>query len=392
MATSTQTRDLYMVTRSEATQLVNMYMDAQEKGVDGSIEPYRVFRDALETAKPAYLGKYNGTHEGIFYKMALELYNIIDELNYRVDEPDHMQKQKEAAKHLPCRHSIGYLTAQSLNWSLYNWYNRTYSILEDLGDNFYEKNTCAICSREAEDWFYFSTSYGLEMPVCESCLPDDEKEDEQSEEYVCSASETDASETDASETGSASETDASETGSASETGDDASETDDDDEDYEPSETGSESEEEDDDDDASEDEDDDASETGDEDASASETASETGDDDASETASETDASETGDADSNGGDDAKYSASHCNFEWRDGWKHGYRAAIKDAKAYADRQRHHIPAAPRCANCDISWGSLSRCSGTCGGCVRYCSKECQTEHWPQHKATCHTKSLIL
>ncbi|KAK7483873.1 hypothetical protein BaRGS_00024890 [Batillaria attramentaria] len=40
-------------------------------------------------------------------------------------------------------------------------------------------------------------------------------------------------------------------------------------------------------------------------------------------------------------------------------------------------------RCAKCDTVWSDLRRCTGCLG--VWYCSKECQRQHWPEHRAAC-------
>jgi hypothetical protein len=333
MAVSTQqTREIYLVTRSEATWLVNTYMKALKKGADGSMEPHRIFRNALETAKPAYLGKYNGTHEGLFYKIATDLFTTIEELDWRVDETDHHAKTMDAAKHLHCKHSIAYLTATSLNWSVYNWHNKPYAILaEELGDNYYEQNTCTICEYAGEDWFYYSTSYGLEKPVCEHCLPYEEKIDKHDEDYV----ESEAEEED-------------------------DEDSDDDEDYEPDASASEAE----------------------DSEAEDSEADESDSDDEGSANEADDSESDSASEAG---EEFGCKGCNWEWRDGWKYGYKAALKHLHNYADQQKRDLPAAPRCANCDISHGDLRRCSGDCGGLARYCSQKCQKEDWPEHMKIC-------
>ena len=112
---ATQQRELYRLTRSEATWLVSTYMNAKKKGADGYIEPFNVFRNELETEKPAYLGKFNNSNnasvQATFYKIANDLYNMLVELNRRVAETDHHKKTMEAAKRLPCKHSIAYLSA-----------------------------------------------------------------------------------------------------------------------------------------------------------------------------------------------------------------------------------------------------------------------------------------
>ena len=360
MSSATQKRELYRLTRSEATWLVETFMYAKKKGADGSIEPFNVFRNELETEKPAYLGKFNNSNNAsvqyAFYKIANDLYNMLVELNRRVAETDHHKKTMEAAKRLPCKHSIAYLTATFLNWAVYNWNMKTsYPIAEDLGDNGYETNTCSVCDFMGHDVFYFSTVYGLEKPVCERCLPFDLNEYKEDDEYVMSEDDEESEDH-------VSEDDTSE----------AEEEDDDDEEYKPSYDSEAEEEEDDklDDEYVED----ASET-----DASETDS--SDSDASET--DTDASDSYSDASDTDSEKSFGCSGCNYEWKAGYKYGYKKAMKEILNYADKQKDDVPSAPCCATCNMSHEKLRKC----GGCelVRYCCKECQEEDWPEHKRVC-------
>jgi hypothetical protein len=77
--------------------------------------------------------------------------------------------------------------------------------------------------------------------------------------------------------------------------------------------------------------------------------------------------------------------CNYEWRDGWKHGYKAALKKMRKTSHALKKDMPEAPRCANCDDSHGNLKKC-GRCES-VRYCSLECQKADWKRsHKHVCN------
>ena len=348
-------RELYLVTRSEATWLVNTYMIAKKKGADGSIEPYRVFRDALETAKPAYLGKFNNSNnasvQGAFYKIAGNLHNMLNELNKRVSDTDHHQKTMDAAKLLPCKHSIAYLTGTFLNWAVYNWHMKTsYPIAEDLGDNGYECNSCSVCEFSGEGLFFFSTAYGLEKPVCGQCLPRDDyvptaKEIKSDPDYEVSEEESEGEE-------------------EYETQNEVVEKD---PDYVPSDE-SDCEEE--------------YDSGDDDDAESNTTEET-DLIASETdASETDASET-DASDCESEKMVFGCDGCNYEFKAGFKYGYKTAMKKIKKYADYHKDTKPDVPNCETCGMSYENLKKC-GRCYS-VRYCSEECQTEDWPAHKRVC-------
>jgi hypothetical protein len=340
---TTKQRDLYRITRSEATELVSMYMFAQKESEYGGIEHLRAFRNELESAPGAYLGKYNNSNEGKFYKIASVFYNVIGELSRRVDENDHDYKITLMAKLFPCSKYIAEDTSTYLNWAVYNWHfidaqppphygcDIGDSYNEELDDNCYETNKCAVCGFEGEDVFYFSTSYELESPVCDICIrcTGDDEEDikhDDDDEYI--VEEEDDEEED--------------------------EEDDDDEDDEEDEEDNDEEDDDEEDEDEEDEEDDDEEDDEEDEEE----------------------ETGNI---------FGCVGCNYEWRDGWKHGYKAALKKMRKTSHALKKDMPEAPRCANCDDSHGNLKKC-GRCES-VRYCSLECQKADWKRsHKHVCN------
>lgn len=369
MSFATQQRELYAMTRSEATWLVTTYMDALKKGPEVGIEPYRIFRDALETMKPAYLGRFNNSAndavKGSFYKMAAKLHEMLSELEERVSDPDHHKKTLDVAKLLPCKHAIAYMTGTFLNWAVYNWHMKTsYPVAEDLGDNGYECNCCSVCEFSGESLFFFSTAYGLEKPVCEKCISYEDydaptaKEIKNDPDYEVSEEEDDY--------------------------DDEPENvvvDEKDPDYVPSDDESDCEEE---YDSGDDDDAESNTTEETDLSASESESDASD---SESDSESDASASeseSESDSSDCDSEKvFGCDGCNYEWRAGFKHGYKAAMKKVRNYADYHKHTKPVVPRCETCDMSHEGLKKC-GRCR-LVQYCSEDCQADDWPAHKRVC-------
>ena len=81
--------------------------------------------------------------------------------------------------------------------------------------------------------------------------------------------------------------------------------------------------------------------------------------------------------------------CQYEWRDGWKKGWKAAMKQIKKFAKQENRpeniHIP---ECAYCGASH-NLKKCAGTCEGAVRYCSLVCQKKDWKEgHNQECCAK----
>ena len=76
--------------------------------------------------------------------------------------------------------------------------------------------------------------------------------------------------------------------------------------------------------------------------------------------------------------------CNYEWKDGWKQGWKAAMKFVVQQANLSKE-APEPPTCDNCGIAC-KAKRCSGTCKGAVKFCSKKCQAINWKDsHKFIC-------
>jgi hypothetical protein len=387
MATSNVERELYQLTRSEAPILFGIFMKAQVTADPLNI--LQAFRDNLRIAKPAYLGVYNNSRERKFYQIADGLYKVIKELNRAVDCPAHHEKIMRIAKILPCEHFIAYATTSFLNWAIYNWYAKDAPIVEDLDDNCVEYNICTICGYTGENTFYFSTSYGLEEPICQQCVqPElDYDEEEASEAEVSEADPEGESDQDEDEESGASEADL-------------------DEEYIPSEE-EESEEEESEEEESEDDEVSEAESG-EDDDIVEIEPEPvvvnflddeedvirltieGEDDDEDEEEEDDEDDEDDDDEGGVPirDKFYGCDGCELEWRDGWKHGWAAAMKHIRKYMNRHKYDKPEPPFCENCDVSHGELKKCSGGCGG-VRYCSYDCQTQDWPEHKKICKSTS---
>ena len=333
-------RRLYAITRSESTWLIDTYKTALQKGEAIGMEPYRLFRDALENKKPAYLGKFNNSHNtvvrGTFYAMATHLFTVIQKLFARVENDHHHTKVKNLCKDLPTDYTNAYASISNLNWAVYNrhyYHGKNIHIIEELSDNCFENNSCAVCDFTGDGTYYFSTTYGVEKPICENCLPvDDVDVDTKNDsEYVVSEEE---EESDGEPSG-----DEEEDEEVSEEDDDEN-----DPDYVPD------EEDDEDDDEDEDEDEDDNEDEDEDEDK---------------------------------EKFFGCAGCPYEWRAGFKYGWQKAMKHMRDYANQQKHDVPAAPECALCKDSHEDLQ----TCDRCklVRYCSAKCQSEDWAEHKDVC-------
>jgi hypothetical protein len=221
-----------------------------------------------------------------------------------------------------------------LSFAIDNYLQQTHEhIAEKLGDNTYEYNDCSVCEWAGTDYFYYSTIYGLNKPVCKLCV--EEKE----------------------------------FGTAKDDEDDEKEEEDEDEDEDEDEKEDEDEDDEDEDDEDEDEDED-------------------DEDEDEEDELCDHSQYQEK-QNDDREKFFGCEGCQYEWRDGWQKGWKTAMKQVKNFAKQQKRseniHIP---ECASCGASH-NLKKCGGTCEGTVLYCSTVCQQKDWKEgHRQDCFNK----
>jgi hypothetical protein len=59
--------------------------------------------------------------------------------------------------------------------------------------------------------------------------------------------------------------------------------------------------------------------------------------------------------------------------------------------ERAARNACSRPGCGARSGAGGAKLRACAACAGLVRYCSKECQREHWPRHKAVCRARAAM-
>jgi len=403
------------VTRSEATNLVELYLRAtnnplSEKSRKGKYSaPMATFR-TMTQYQPRTGSSLNGKGPLDKYAFPSDMFfNTIKELIDAVGkkEPFRVTQKRIRTTFMQNIEKIQSLQIlQFLSCAIDNYLQEKHEHIENvLGDNTYEDNTCSVCEWSGGDYFYYSTTYGLNRPVCSDCVFVDERKNEEEEVEEEVEMEVDEAEVKAQE---AQEEEAEEeeeelytnhtyfhqeyemtprtcpvckyygTGYfyyyehdyeysseayykgpvcidchriehekvIQETDEEASG--DSDSDSDPDYVPSEDEETDEDDEHEDDE-----------------------------------QEFIDA------EKFFGCEGCQYEWRDGWQMGWKAAMKQIKKFAKQQNRseniHIP---ECAYCGASH-NLKKCGGICEGAVRYCSTLCQKKDWKEgHKQECWAK----
>ena len=381
---------IYEITRTEATKMVEMYMKCtndplSQKGRKCKYTtPMKTFRDMTSDKHMGAVLVGKGSCVSADKKHAETsdmFFNVIKELVESVEKEKFGTTQKRIRTTL--MRDIGNI--QSIKITMFlksaidNYLQQTHEhITEQLSDNTYEYNDCSVCRWTGNDYFYYSTIYGLNVPVCSMCVEEKEKEEFDDEEEIDEyADHVFVYQEDELEPQMCSRCDYNGCGSFyyssdkmnepvcatcemkyRETADcsqriyhDEGNVSDDDSEYVPSED--------------DDEDDE-----DEDFCDDPHCQENHDDDDEQ-------------------EKFFGCEGCQYEWRDGWQKGWKAAMKQIKKFAKQQKRpeniHIP---ECAYCGASH-NLKKCAGTCEGAVRYCSLVCQKKDWKEgHKHECGVK----
>jgi hypothetical protein len=309
------------ITREMATRFINIYNTSGE--VNDFIK--KCF-DQDECIKEFCNTNYKNLRERKFFL------HIINFAILKLGKEDH----DKVSNINYCREELGvpmltitYLNAANENYHLSNKKKHSHywrSLLhEELSDMAFEENTCAICNYSSNNCpdtiaFFYSTSFGLNTPVCYECVMSDGNGDPL---MVMNAKDIDDNE--------------------------------DETDYVPSD--------------------------DDEAEASASASEA--EQAEPEPSEAEQAEPSAIE----EEENQEAYDIVDDYKSGWNSGWKAAMK----YVNEQVKNSETAPEpltCDNCGLVC-KLKKCTGTCNGCVKYCSRECQSIHWKlSHQYACLKK----
>jgi hypothetical protein len=181
-----------IISRSDATALVKFYFDAigdNEKKFNGDL---MYFNDQCRRAR-----MFPDMPRAHWNKVIPRIFKAIDSLDeyiYFKDIPD-ISNYDDLEIDLPPGENTMFMLHHAVDNYNYKWErNKNKRIDEDLHDCFIEKNTCAICQIFRNGAFYFSTMYGLDIPVCSFCIDERDSGSETNEDQYSGSEEDSESE------------------------------------------------------------------------------------------------------------------------------------------------------------------------------------------------------
>jgi len=160
-----------IISRSAATQLVEFYFHTGDDHDEYTMMRYfkeqcivsDIFDDILWSNINSVIARIykviRALDEYMFYKDMVAEGGDYSELNVALP---------------PGEHTL-FMLHHAVDNYVYNHYikkgiKKPNSRGEELADCFIEKNTCAVCQIVRHSAFYFSTVYGLDVPVCSYCI------------------------------------------------------------------------------------------------------------------------------------------------------------------------------------------------------------------------------
>ena len=190
---------IYEITRTETTVLIEMYMKStndplSQKGRKCKYTtPMKTFRDMTSDKHMGAVLVGKGPHDKHSENSDM-FFNAIKELVEFVGKKEEVyitqQRIISTTMREYCSLSCGedkhcefiICPAQRILWylssAINNYLQQTHEhIKEALGDNAHEYNDCSVCKWAGTDNFYYSTIYGLNVPVCSMCVEEKEKEE-----------------------------------------------------------------------------------------------------------------------------------------------------------------------------------------------------------------------
>jgi hypothetical protein len=165
-----------IISRSDATQLVDFYFHTSDD--DTNKDYLRYFKEQCivsgifenivwDNMNSVIVRIYKaiGALDGyMFYKDMVSEGGDYSELNVALPPGEHTM--------LMLHHAVdNYVYGYNIEKGVIKPNSRG----EELADCFIEKNTCAVCQTFRTSAFYFSTVYGLNLPVCSYCIADSDE-------------------------------------------------------------------------------------------------------------------------------------------------------------------------------------------------------------------------
>ena len=179
-----------IISRSDATLLVEFYYYSNLEILETEIDDKETIKNFTQKCHKEGLFADTDIPSARVKKIIPQLYYAMESLAeniYFKDIPD-LSDYNDLGIDLPPGENTMFMLHHAMdnyNYICDKFNGKSVYMEENLSDCFIEKNICTVCQVFRSGAFYFSTMYGLDLPVCSYCIKASncDSEDEEDEEY-----------------------------------------------------------------------------------------------------------------------------------------------------------------------------------------------------------------